>query len=98
MRKVRRWGGLPALSLAWGVALAAGPDASASTLLQYSTSGTIDSTGVTGSPVISFKSLTDATFNPTSFFSLGDFQVAALLNDQTTTYDHTPFHITLIVD
>ena len=34
------------------------------------------STGVTGSPVISFKSLTDSTFNSPSFFSLGDFQVA----------------------
>lgn len=98
MRMVRRWSGFSTSILTLACTLASGSAASASTLMEYSTSGSIDSTGVTGSAVISFKSLNSATFNSASYFSLGDFQVAALQNGQTTTYSHTPFHITLIVD
>jgi hypothetical protein len=95
---VRRWSGISKLALTLGLVLGSGLPVSASTLMSYTTSGTIDSTGVTGSSIISFKPLTDASFNSPSFFSLGDFQVAALPAGQSTTYDHTPFHITLIVD
>jgi hypothetical protein len=94
---VRRWSGF---SFAIAIAAIAGTDSSvsAATLVKYSTSGTVESSGITGSPVISFKSLADATFNSPSFFSLGDFQVAALPVGQATTYSHTPFHITFIAD
>jgi hypothetical protein len=97
---VRRWSGLWASTFALTIAGLTGQDASASTLIQYSTSGTIDNVGITGSPVISFLSLNgaNAQFNSPSFFSLGDFQVASLATGQSTTYNNTPFHITLVVD
>jgi len=98
MRMVRRWSGFSTLAIALTAMAGTSSNVSAATLIQYSTSGAVESTGITGSPVISFKSLTDATFNSPSFFSLGDFQVAALPTGQSTTYDHTPFHITLIAD
>ncbi len=98
MRMVRRRSGISKFVVALGLALWAGSGASASTLIQYSTSGSIESTGVTGPSVISFKSLTDDSVNSPSFLSLGDFQVAALPTGQSTTYSHVPFHITLIVD
>ncbi|MHC5540230.1 PEP-CTERM sorting domain-containing protein [Singulisphaera rosea] len=98
MRMVRRKSGLSTLVIAMGLTFAAGSDASASTLIQYSTSGSIDSSGVSGTPVISFGSIDSATFTPTSYFSLGNFQVASLQPGQTTTYTHTPFKITLVVD
>lgn len=98
MRMVRRWSGISNFAMAVGLVLATGSGVSASTLMQYSTSGSVESSGVTGAPVITFKSLTDASVNSPSFLSLGDFQVAALPSGQSTTYSHTPFHITLIVD
>lgn len=99
MRMVRRWSGVSKLAFALSLAFLTGSSASASTLFTYSTSGTVESTGVTGSGgVISFSSLTDATFNSPSFFSLGDFQVAALPAGESTTYDQTPFKITLIAN
>jgi len=99
MRMVRRWSGISKLALALGLTVMTGANASASTLFTYSTSGTVESSGVTGAGgVISFSSLTDASFNSPSFFSLGDFQVAALPDGESTTYDHTPFKITLIAN
>lgn len=98
MRMVRRWSGVSKLALALGITFFTGVSASASTLVTYSTSGSVESSGVTGSGVISFKSLTDASFDSPSFFSLGDFQVAALPAGESTTYDNTPFNITLIVN
>jgi hypothetical protein len=98
MRMVRRWSGISKFAAALGIALWAGTDVSASTLIEYHTSGAIESGGVTGAPVISFRSLSDASVNSPSFLSLGDFQVAALPAGQSTTYSHVPFHITLIVD
>jgi hypothetical protein len=99
MRMVRRWSGVSKLALALGISLLTGANVSASTLITYSTSGAVESGGVTGSgAVISFSSLTDASFISPSFFSLGDFQVAALPDGQTTTYNNTPFHITVIAN
>ncbi|WP_254053386.1 PEP-CTERM sorting domain-containing protein [Singulisphaera sp. GP187] len=95
---VRRWSGVSKLVLALSVAFLAGGNVSASTLVTYSTSGTVESSGVTGSGVISFKSLTNASFDSPSFFSLGDFQVAALPAGESTVYKNTPFSITLIAN
>ncbi len=72
--------------------------ADASPVVNYSTSGTIDSTGVTGTPVINFNSILNSSFESPSSLSLGDFQVAALPDGQTTTYANTPFHITFLVN
>jgi hypothetical protein len=74
------------------------PSALASPVVNYSTSGTIDSTGVTGTPVISFNSILNSTFSSPSSLSLGDFQVAALPNAQSATYNNTPFHITYLAN
>lgn len=98
MRMVRRWSGVSKLALALSLMILTGVNVSAGTLVTYSTSGSVESSGVTGSGVISFKSLTDASFNSPSFFSLGDFQVAALPTGQSTTYTNTPFSITLIAN
>lgn len=98
MRMVRRWSGLSKFAVALGLVLVTGSNLSASTLVQYSTSGNVESTGVTGAPVITFKSLTNASIDSPSFLSLGDFQVAALPAGQSSSYSNTPFSITLIVD
>lgn len=95
----RRWKltGLPSTVLAVAL-IAPATVAQASPVVNYSTSGTIDSPGVSGTPVISFNSVLNSSFGSPSSFSLGDFQVAALPDGQTTTYNDTPFHITLLVN
>jgi hypothetical protein len=87
------------LALALGAAFAssAGAD-SIQSLMQYSTSGTIDSTGITGTPVIGFNSVLSGSFTAPSAFSLGEFQVAAMPSGTTTTYHNTPFHITYLTN
>jgi len=65
--------------------------------MSYDTSGSIDSTGVSGPGVISFIPITSNSFNSPSGFSLGEFQVAALPAGSTT-YTNTPFHITFLVN
>jgi len=89
--------GLTTAVMALGL-VASGMKAQASPVVNYSTSGTIDSSGVTGTPVISFNSVLNSAFDSPSSFSLGDFQVAALPSGQTTTYTNTPFHITYLVN
>jgi hypothetical protein len=99
MMRSKSWksAGLASLVLALGLAARA-PQAQASPVVNYSTSGTIDSTGVTGTPVISFNSILNSTFASPSQFSLGAFQVANLPDGQTTTYTDTPFHITFLAN
>lgn len=98
MSMVNWQAGLRGLALALLLTAWLAPGAAANTLVTYSTSGTIDSTGVTGAPIISFDSTTNGGFNAPSAFSLGDFNVAALPNGETTTYTNTPFHITFTVN
>jgi hypothetical protein len=74
------------------------PSAFASPVVNYSTSGTIDSTGVSGTPVINFRSVISGAFDSPSSFSLGDFQVASLPDATSTSYTNTPFHITYLVN
>jgi len=95
--KIGKWSGLPSTVLVLGF-LAQATIAQASPVVNYSTSGTIDSSGITGTPVISFNSVLNSSFGAPSNFSLGDFQVAALPTGQTATYKDTPFHITYLVN
>jgi hypothetical protein len=106
MPKTRRWTGLRSAVTALALVAWFAPDAGAAamktesikSLMEYSTSGTIDSTGVTGTPVISFNSAAGGSFTAPSSFSLGQFLVAALPTGQTTTYTNTPFHITYLAN
>ena len=101
MRMTRGWTGLRTSVIALGFAAWAAAGAGADTIINYSTSGTVESDGVVGDPVISFNSVNSGqnnSFNAPSNFSLGSFQVAALPDGQTTTYTNTPFHITFLVD
>ncbi len=86
--------------LTLGLLAGASAGVHASPVINYSTSGTIDSTGVTGVPVISFNSLAENTVDVDSGsnLSLGSFQVAGLLGNQSTIYNNTPFNITLLVN
>jgi hypothetical protein len=99
MMRSRSWKltGLPTAVMVLGL-VAPGMKAQANPLVNYSTSGTIDSGGVTGTPVISFNSVLNSAFDAPSSFGLGDFQVAALPSGQSTTYTDTPFHITYLVN
>jgi hypothetical protein len=101
MRKTRGWAGLRAAAIALGLSAgAAGAGAasiqdSASTLIGYSTSGSIGLTGITGRNVISFAN-SSGTFTAPSAFSLGEFSVSGLNSGESTTYTNTPFSITFL--
>ena len=89
--------GLPTAVMVLGL-FAQAQSVLASPVVNYSTSGSIDSSGVTGTPVISFNSVLNSSFESPSSFSMGDFQVAALPDKQSTSYTDTPFHITYLVN
>jgi hypothetical protein len=89
---------LPATAIMLGL-LALAPVAHADPLINYSTTGNVDNTGITGAgPIINFANITDNTFMSPSHFSLGSFTVTALNAGQTTTYHNTPFEITMVVN
>ncbi len=72
---------------------------SLNSLINYSTSGSIDTaTGVNGPGVISFNSVMDGTFSAPSSLSLGSFQMAGLPAGVSTTYTNTPFTITYLTN
>jgi hypothetical protein len=98
MRISCRWTGLRTLALAMGLVFCTAASGEASAIINYSTAGSIDSTGVSGPGVISFVPVTSGLFNSPSAFSLGDFQVAPLPDGQTTTYTNVPFHITFLAN
>lgn len=98
MRMSCQLSGLRAGVLALALVGLAATSGRADTLINYSTSGSIDSTGVSGPGVISFIPVTSNQFNSPSAFSLGDFQVAALPSGGSTTYVDTPFHITFLAN
>ena len=62
-------------------------------LNEFSTSGTVGLTGISGPNVISFNSVADGTFTAPSSFSLGEFLVGALPPGVSTTYTNTPFQL-----
>jgi len=98
MRKSCQWTGIRAGVLALSLVGLAATNGRADSLINYSTSGSIDSTGVTGPGIISFIPISTNQFNAPSAFSLGDFQVAALPAGVSTTYVNTPFHITFLAN
>jgi hypothetical protein len=95
MRISRGWTGLrtAVVALAFTALSATGASASPS-LVNYSTSGTVNATGISGSNVISFNSVSNGAFVTPSAFSLGEFLVAALPAGVSTTYSNTPFSVT----
>ncbi len=62
----------------------------------YSTTGTIGTTGIDGTPILSFQGVTNGSLTVGQPFSLGNFIVATPAGGGTTTYE-TPFQITLNV-
>jgi hypothetical protein len=96
---VRSW--MTSVALVLGVSsmahAAVSPAQSAKVLMSYATSGSIDSTGVDGTPVVSFNSVPTGQFSTPSSFSLGEFMVSALPNGVSTSYTDTPFSITYLV-
>jgi hypothetical protein len=100
MRMTRGWTGLRAALIALGLFAASAPRAQAAAsvpnLLDYSTAGTVNNTGITGANVISFIPVSNVAIDPTSNLPLGSFQVAAESNGMTTTYNNTPFTVTVL--
>jgi len=108
MRMTRGWTGLRTAVIALGLLAWNAPraDADGSTtpadLLEYSTAGAIGVSPngqtaqgtITGTNVVSYVPVTNAMIDPTSNIPLGSFQVAALPDGQTTTYNNTPFTLT----
>jgi hypothetical protein len=95
MRMTRGWTGLRSALFALAIGLASASGAKASpALINYSTSGGVDSSGVTGANVISFNSVDQGAFVTPSAFSLGEFLTAALPAGVSTSYTNTPFHVT----
>jgi hypothetical protein len=108
MRMTQGWTGLRTAVVALGLVACAqtGVKADAissatnSSVLGYSTAGSIDTTtaadGVSGTNVISFVPITNSQVSATSNVPLGYFQVAAEPTGQSTTYTNTPFSINFI--
>jgi hypothetical protein len=100
MRMTQGWTKLRTAVIALGLLVWTTAGAKAepiSNLLTYGTAGSVDtSIGLTGANVISYVPITNAQIDPTSNIPLGSFQVAALPDGQTTTYNNTPFSITMV--
>lgn len=95
MRAACGWIGLRKAAIATAMIAGTTLQAEASPLIAYATSGVIDdSTGVGGTPVITFQGIKGDSFIPDSSLSLGDFNVTARSDGGTTTYTNTPFSIT----
>ncbi len=101
MKTTHGWFGLRNAMVALGVAALGGTGAQAapvSSFVEYSTSGTIDSAGVTGAGTIAFNSIAAESFQASDNFSnfgLGEFLTGALPEGVSTAYVNTPFAITL---
>jgi len=102
MHMTRGWTGFRTAVIALSLLAWSAPHAAASSIsqqdniLQYSTSGAVVTTGITGSNVISFVPVQNATVDTSSNISLGYFQVAGLAAGQSTKYNDTPFTLTFV--
>jgi hypothetical protein len=97
MQMTQGWIRLRSVAIALGLFAWAGAGARADGILTYSTSGFVSGTsGVTGTNVITYESITNATVDTSSNLQLGSFQVAPVTPDATTTYVNTPFSFTLL--
>lgn len=96
MRMTRGWTGFRTAVIALGLLAASTHHAIADDILTYSTSGAVGTTGITGSNVISFVPVQSESVDTASNISLGYFQVAPLAAGLSTTYNDTPFSLTLV--
>lgn len=92
----RALGAAIALALATAATGLAPSTAKAGTIV-FDTSGLVGSTGVAGTNVIKFVPVSQNSFSSPSTLSLGTFVVSALSDDQSTTYNHTPFAISFAI-
>src|SRR3954470_16358952 len=68
------------------------------TTITYNTIGSVDSFGVTGTPVVSFQGTPNGTMATGSAFSLGHFQISAPPAGTTSTYLNIPYQILFKVE
>jgi hypothetical protein len=77
-------------------ATAALQSGAATSVMEYTTAGTIGQTGITGPNGISFNAVAGGSLLAPSAFSLGEFLVSALPAGVSTSYENTPFEINYI--
>jgi hypothetical protein len=63
------------------------------TPVTFNTIGSVDTFGVTGTPVVTFQGVSHGTMTTGSSFSLGQFQIAAPPAGTSSTYLNIPFQI-----
>ena len=97
MHKNKGWTGLRTAVIALGLVAWTATGATAAPILHYSTAVQFDSKGITGPNVVSFLPASNQGFEVTGKdnFALGTFQLAPS-STGTTTYNNTPFSVTLI--
>jgi hypothetical protein len=98
MHITRGWTGFRAAVLTLAALAWSAPRAQADGILNYHTSGGPGTANITGSPAISFVPVEHGSVDTASNVSLGTFVVAALPSGHTTTYNNTPFSLSLIPD
>jgi hypothetical protein len=98
MQMRRGWTGFRTAVVALGLVAWGAPHARADGILAYHTSGGPGTADISGSPAISFVPVQSGSVDTASNISLGTFVVAALPGGQSTTYNNTPFSLSLIPD
>jgi hypothetical protein len=78
--------------------IASGEVATQASPIQFNTTGSVDSFGVTGTPVVTFQGVANGSMTAGSTFSLGQFQIAAPPAGTTSTYLNIPFQILFKVE
>lgn len=98
MQMTRGWTGFRTAVIALGLLAWSASDTRADGILSYHTSGGPGTADISGPPAISFVPVQSGSVDTASNISLGTFVVAALPNGQSTTYNDTPFSLSLIPD
>jgi len=98
MQMTRGWTGFRTAVVALGLIAWCAPHARADGILAYHTSGGPGTADIGGSPAISFVPVQSGSVDTASNISLGTFVVAALPSGHSTTYNNTPFSLSLIPD
>jgi hypothetical protein len=98
MQMTKGWTGFRTAAIALGLLAWSASDTRADGILSYHTSGGPGTADIGGAPAISFVPVQNGTVDTASNISLGTFVVAALPDGKATTYNHTPFSLSLIPD
>lgn len=98
MQMTRGWTGFRTAVIALGLLAWSASDTRADGILSYHTSGGPGTADISGPPAISFVPVQSGSVDTASNISLGTFVVAALPNGESTTYNNTPFSLSLIPD